>query len=572
MNEFHGHVVTGDLDIIRNDALRTIMKKGAKYRDSADISLDRLQQSIINDIKKFKSIWTERERSKAEEEDKESWDDKLDNWESTVCRIVKNKIHKLVSEGSIQLNGSSILQREDVRNEIRRLHYLYIITSVDKAANNFSVRCKKFYYKYGCQELGILNGGNGNETYQKVNKTLENVVNDLKRELSRKKLPSNFVGLPRMYWIVKFHKNPVKFRPISGSKNKVLSGLEKILGCALKMLTKHFINYCGRTESLTGFKHYFAIKNSLDTIKILNTLKSKATSFDSYDFSDLYTKFDHSVIEERLCWLVNTLFKHNGKEFINVWNNLKRCEYSKDALNQVQGWSFKKDDIKSAIKFLLSNTFISFGNYVLRQIKGVPMGAIPSPDLASLSLSVDEYRFVSEKLKVKAFAILRKMNQVCRYLDDIGVPNFTDFDQYLADIYRGNLTILKSNDNSVLNVAYLDLSINVLEQDFVMKVYCKTDEYTFEVISLPFLESNVDEGMCYSVYFSQILRFIRICSRKDDFIERSKLLSDMLMARGYLKGRLSTKLNQVLSKYQQDWAKFGSGLLPHELTRRILYN
>ena len=216
--------------------------------------------------------------------------------------------------------------------------------------------------------------------------------------------------------------------------------------------------------------------------------------------------------------------------------------------------------------------FIHFGNYVLRQIKGVPMGAIPSPDLASLSLSVDEYRFVSEKLKVKAFAILRKMNQVCRYLDDIGVPNFTDFDQYLADIYRGNLTILKSNDNSVLNVAYLDLSINVLEQDFVMKVYCKTDEYTFEVISLPFLESNVDEGMCYSVYFSQILRFIRICSRKDDFIERSKLLSDMLMARGYLKGRLSTKLNQVLSKYQQDWAKFGSGLLPHELTRRILYN
>ena len=236
---------------------------------------------------------------------------------------------------------------------------------------------------------------------------------ELKSKLFNKYgISTESTSLPHIYWTVKFHKQPVKFRPIAGSKNKVLSDLEKIAGCVLKRLMSHFVNYCGKAESLSGFKHYFSIKNSNDTLKILETLKSKAKSFDSFDFSDLYTKFEHEIIEERLKWLIDTLFKHNGKVYINVWKNLKRCEYNNEPLNSQQGWSFKKEEVKDVIKFLLSNTFIVFGNYVLKQIKGVPMGAIPSPDLANLSLSVDEYRFVEEKLKAKAFVLLRRMNRI----------------------------------------------------------------------------------------------------------------------------------------------------------------
>ena len=122
-----------------------------------------------------------------------------------------------------------------------------------------------------------------------------------------------------------------------------------------------------------------------------------------------------------------------------------------------------------------------------------------------------------------------------------------------------------------MNVAYLDLSITVSDREFVIKVYCKTDDYDFEVITLPFLESNVDDLMCYSVYFGQILRFMRLCSKKEDFIERAKMLSAMLISRGYTRGRLPTKLNQVLERYKHEWSKFGNSVLPHELTRAVLY-
>ena len=66
---------------------------------------------------------------------------------------------------------------------------------------------------------------------------------------------SEFEDFPLIYWTVKFHKNPIKFRPIAGSKNKVLNPLEKIAGCILKQLTFHFENYCKKAEQYSGYKH-----------------------------------------------------------------------------------------------------------------------------------------------------------------------------------------------------------------------------------------------------------------------------------------------------------------------------
>ena len=156
-------------------------------------------------------------------------------------------------------------------------------------------------------------------------------------------------------------------------------------------------------------------------------------------------------------------------------------------------------------------------------------------------------------------------------MDDIGLPNFQEFENYKQSVYPGNLTLTKSNEGSFHNVAYLDLSISVSESDFIIKVYCKTDDYDFMVVSLPFLESNIAEEMCYNVFFGQILRFLRICSRIEDFIERARFLANNLIERKYVKKKLATKLNQVLFRYRKDWRKFTARILPHELTRQVLF-
>ena len=217
---------------------------------------------------------------------------------------------------------------------------------------------------------------------------------------------------PLIYWNPKFHKDPVKFRPIAGSRNKVLCPLEKIIGKIMKRLSRHFESYCKVSERQTGMKHYFAIKNSSQMNDVFIKLKGKAVSFDSYDFSNLYTNFKHEEILERLFWLIDLLFNNSRKTYINVSKNLLKVEYSDDILPVEQGWSFDRLKLKDAVEFLIKNTYVEFGNLILRQICGIPMGSIPAPDFANLSLAIDEYRFVKNMIKEKRFNILVKLNNL----------------------------------------------------------------------------------------------------------------------------------------------------------------
>jgi hypothetical protein len=262
---------------------------------------------------------------------------------------------------------------------------------------------------FGKEELGL--NGSINETYELIDSDKATLVHNLKDKMLQDfGVTSQFEDFPLMYWTVKFHKNPIKFRPISGSKNKVLNPLEKVGGCILKKLTFHFMNYCKKAEQFSGFKHYFAVKNSSQTIEILNRLKGNATSFDAYDFSNLYTNFEHNFILERLEWLVDLLFNHSGKSSINVFKNFKKSEYSDEPLNNNKGWSFSREKVKSLFQFLIKNTYIEFGDCILRQKCGVPMGSIPAPDFANLALAVDEFKFVQKMIKEKNRIILRKLN------------------------------------------------------------------------------------------------------------------------------------------------------------------
>ena len=382
---------------------------------------------------------------------------------------------------------------------------------------------------------------------------------------------TSYEDFPTIFWTPKFHKNPIKFRLIAGSRGKILSPLEQIVGKLLKHISGHFENYCRVAERQTSFRHYFVIKNSGDLLGTLRKLKGKARTFDSFDFSNLYTNFRHGEIMERIGWLIDLMLNHAGKVFISVNKTCTKVEYTDTPYDLNAGWSFSADKFKDAVSFLIHNTYIEFGSFFLCQMNGIPMGSIPAPDIANLCLSVDEFRFVKSCLKNKNFTLLRKLNEVVRYLDDIGSPNFPDFDRLISLIYSDSLTLTRSNEiSNTVDVAYLDLSISVIGSEYVVKVYCKTDDYNFEVICLPFLESNVAIEMCYYVYFGQILRFLRICTRLEDFTNRCIFLTSMLQRRGYDNDRLAKKFLDVIFRYRKECLKFGQFFV-RDIMQEIVY-
>ena len=173
--------------------------------------------------------------------------------------------------------------------------------------------------------------------------------------------------------------------------------------------------------------------------------------------------------------------------------------FIEENMNKYRGQKFwTKYKILEAIKFLIKNAHIKFGNFVFKQICGIPMGMIPAPGFAKLGLGVDEFKYCTKLVKDKKTDILKRLiNMVC-YIDDIGVANFLNFGLIAKDIYPRSLVLNKSNTS---NSAFLDMNVSVVDHQFRVKVYNKTDDYNFWVITFPFSESNILTTICYSVFF-----------------------------------------------------------------------
>jgi len=49
----HGHIITGNLDIVRHAELRKLLKKGPKYRISSDIDFDLCKKELADGLLKY---------------------------------------------------------------------------------------------------------------------------------------------------------------------------------------------------------------------------------------------------------------------------------------------------------------------------------------------------------------------------------------------------------------------------------------------------------------------------------------------------------------------------------------
>ena len=100
------------------------------------------------------------------------------------------------------------------------------------------------------------------------------------------------------------------------------------------------------------------------------------------------------------------------------------------------------------------------------------------------------------------------------------------------------------------------MQVKIEGGNIITKVFCKTDIFPFHVISLPFLESNLNSRICYKVFYGQIIRFQRLCSFQTDFEERVRSLLEILLGRGYNFGMLKREFCKSVSKYISEFQRW----------------
>ena len=137
-----GHIVTGDLNIVRNIKLRDLLSKGPKYREPASYSWHQNFDIIMDACEEYARRW-------AKKEDVEV--DTLSEWIKSIADVLKRRIRRL--RHSVNTRHESIFSDPDVVRELSRLHENFVIVPADKASNNYTFVCKRHYVSILSEEL-----------------------------------------------------------------------------------------------------------------------------------------------------------------------------------------------------------------------------------------------------------------------------------------------------------------------------------------------------------------------------------------------------------------------------------
>ena len=92
-------------------------------------------------------------------------------------------------------------------------------------------------------------------------------------------------------------------------------------------------------------------------------------------------------------------------------------------------------------------------------------------------------------------------------------------------------------------------SVNIVDKRFVTKIYDKRDDFDFDIVNYPDLSGNIPRRQAYGVYTSQILRYAKVCSEREDYEKCLRTLTGKLIRKGFRKNELENTLSRCYHKY-----------------------
>ena len=129
-----------------------------------------------------------------------------------------------------------ILKDENVVRYLQDLHNRYVIVPIDKAANNISIICKRFYVLRLLKEVGAI--GDVDPTYEISNTNPVDLINEdvMLCERFGLTIEEGQKTLPIMYWTPKMHYTPSRARFIVSSAKCSTKPISRLVSNAFKLI------------------------------------------------------------------------------------------------------------------------------------------------------------------------------------------------------------------------------------------------------------------------------------------------------------------------------------------------
>ena len=127
------------------------------------------------------------------------------------------------------------------------------------------------------------------------------------------------------------------------------------------------------------------------------------------------------------------------------------------------------------------------------------MGTNCAPLVADLFLYCYERDFMDSLNQDNQADVIDTFNSTSRYLDDhLNIDN-PYFEGMVNQLYSPELQLNKANFSDT-EAPFLDLHLSVANGFVSSKIYDKRDDFDFDIVKFPFLDSNDPRRASYDVY------------------------------------------------------------------------
>ena len=311
--------MTGDLRIIKNNALRKRFIKGPKYRQVRPINLENAKRCVLEGLHNCISSWYYKNGVG------KSF---FLGWTNNVKIKIDERI-SLLTNKLYTNKHMDCLSSPDVKNALDNIHKDFVVVPIDKASGNIALVRKRFYASVITRELG-LNNNSSTDTYKNTgglsaNDITDGNIRDLKIKFGIDNIPIENHQLPNMYWMPKMHKNPIKARFIIVSPKSSIKTLARTITSVFRLFFRQIQTYNDKCRIFTGVNTFWVVQNNKPVTDAnlgligLNK-RRKATSVSTFDFSTLYTKLPHNKLLMALNSLIDFCFDGGECKYVTVNN------------------------------------------------------------------------------------------------------------------------------------------------------------------------------------------------------------------------------------------------------------
>ena len=548
----HGHVVTGDLRFISNPKLRKLFSKGPNYRENKTINYHKCMNEIKNSLDTCVSSLAVKYKVTPES---------FDNWKLKINEKVAEKVRKLKTSHRPQ-QTKLILKDENVVEYLKDLHSKYVIVPIDKAANNISIICKRFYVMRLLKEVGVL--GSPDPTYEISDTNPTELINDdiILCERYGLKLEEAQKTLPIMYWTPKMHYNPSRARFIVSSAKCSTKPISRVISNAFKLIFNQIQNFHDKSKFYKNYNRFWVINNSkplIEKLEVINTRK-KAKDISTFDFSTLYTKLPHNDLLRVLNIHIDFAFDGGTKNYLGYTDTKVFWKNKPSRKNTIS-----RSQLKALVKHLITRTYFIVGNLIIRQSIGIPMGIDPAPFWANLYLYFYEHEFITNLMRTDKIRA-RKFLNACRFIDDeCNINDHGEFARSHGEIYPKELHL--KCEHQGLHATFLELDIQIVDEIFDYKLFDKRDDFPFSIVRMPDLSGNIPSFIFYGSIMSEFLRIARCTRLITNFLPRARSLCERMISQGGSKYLVLKQIRKAISRHPEPFQKFS--LSPTQIIKEL---